>query len=95
MVFAEVHHVNISLEAMASNTWMAKLKYLQKLEGVHKWEKRWVAKGSMMVRRARARAARAHDSVTHTSLPSDGGGLRRPTAGAMVPIIFGEDNGSS
>jgi hypothetical protein len=34
---------------MASNTWMAKLKYMQKLEGVHKWEKRWVAKGSMMV----------------------------------------------
>lgn len=34
---------------MASATWAAKLNYMRKLDGVHKWEKRWVAKGSMMV----------------------------------------------
>ena len=34
---------------MASNTWVAKLNYMRKLEGVHKWEKRWVSKGSIMV----------------------------------------------
>ena len=34
---------------MASNTWQSKLNYMRKLDGVHKWEKRWVAKGSMMV----------------------------------------------
>ena len=37
------------LLAMASNTWVAKLNYMRKLEGVHKWEKRWVSKGSIMV----------------------------------------------
>lgn len=32
-----------------ASSWTAKLHYNIKLPGVHKWEKRWVSKGSMMV----------------------------------------------
>ena len=53
---------------MASNTWVAKLNYMRKMDGVHKWEKRWVSKGSMMVGFVYLLHARStHTCYKHTS----------------------------